>query len=230
MHCRVSSKVRAPRSRRVPCDRENSGQGAVPDTGVHAPRPARRPRGAPQRAVPERPQGHVPPEGSELERGRLPAGDPARPPRASPPTELTLGGRSGGREGKRCRTWSLTTSVPTSSSSGVSQSVAPICVTGTPPYLIPRCHVTEVHELLEKPFAELVGHLPSKSGQVAGGCTAGEARPSDGQLQGAGRGRWTAAGPPRPAGPGVRALVTMAADAAVAVAGRENGNRAGPSA
>lgn len=58
-----------------------------------------------------------------------------------------------------------------------------LCCLKRPPYLSPRCHVTEVHKLQEKSFAELVGHLPSKREQVAGGCTAGEARSSDGQLQ-----------------------------------------------
>lgn len=69
-----------------------------------------------------------------------------------------------------------------------------------PPYLVPRCHVTEVHKLAEESFAELVGRLSSQSAQVAGGCAVGQARPRDGQLQarrgvrGCGRARCWGAG------------------------------------
>lgn len=87
--------------------------------------------------------------------------------------------------------------------------------------------MTEVHKLLEKPFVELVGHLPSKSGQVAGGCAAGEAHSSDGQLEGAGRGPSDSGGPSETRGAGVRALVTMAIATAAALAGCENGCREG---
>lgn len=41
----------------------------------------------------------------------------------------------------------------------------------------------EVHKPLEKSFLELVGHLPSKGDQVAGGCRVGKARSHNGELQ-----------------------------------------------
>lgn len=51
-----------------------------------------------------------------------------------------------------------------------------------PPYLVPRHHAAEVHRLLQKSLAELVGRLPGQGEQVAGGCVPGEARSGDGQL------------------------------------------------
>lgn len=51
------------------------------------------------------------------------------------------------------------------------------------PYLIPCCHMTEVCKLLEKSSVELVGHLPSKSTQVSGGCEVGESCSDYGELQ-----------------------------------------------
>lgn len=51
------------------------------------------------------------------------------------------------------------------------------------PYLIPRGCETEVQRSSEASSVEVVRHLPSERGQVAGGCVAGEAGSHYGELQ-----------------------------------------------
>lgn len=51
------------------------------------------------------------------------------------------------------------------------------------PYLIPRGCKAEVCKSLEMSSAEVVHHILSERGQVAGGCVAGEVGSQDGKLQ-----------------------------------------------